>query len=63
MKDVPDAEIDRDRIPGRSHAKGIDVPVGEAVHHVGRRQHHEPHVFVGIDTTGSEPEAQLIVVR
>ena len=62
MQDVADAEIDRDRIPGRADAERIDLPVGEAVHHVGRRQHHETHVLVGIDAARRHPEPQLVIV-
>ncbi len=62
MQDVPDAEIDRDRVPRRADAERIDMAVGEAVHHVRRRQHDEPHVLVGIDTAGGHPEPQLVIV-
>ena len=31
---------------GAPTQKRVDMPVGEALHHVGRRQHHEPHVLV-----------------
>ena len=62
MQDVADAEIDRDRIPGRADAERIDMAVGEAVHHVGRRQHHQPNVLVGIDPARRHPEPKLVVV-
>ncbi len=62
MQDVADAVIDRDRIPGRADAERVDVSVGETVHHVGRRQHHQPDVLVGIDPAGRHPEPQLIIV-
>ena len=60
---VSPAKIDRNRIPGRADAEPIDMAVGQALHHVGRRQHHEMHVFVGIDAARRHPEAQMIVVR
>ena len=63
MQDEADAEIDGDRIPRRADAEGVDVPVGEALDHVGRRQHHEPHVLVRVDAARRHPEAQVIVVR
>ena len=62
MQDVSDTEIDRDRVPRRAYAEGINMAAGEAVHHVGRRQHHQPHVLIGIDTAGGHPEPELIVV-
>ena len=62
MQDVADAEIDRDRIPGRADAEGVDMAVGEAVDHVGRRQHHEPDILVRIDPARRHPEPQLIIV-
>ena len=62
MQDVADAEIDRDRIPGRADAERIDLAAGEAVDHVGRRQHHQPHVLVGIDAARRHPEPQLVIV-
>ncbi len=62
MQDVADAEIDRDRIPRRADAEAIDMLVGEALDHVGRRQHDEPHVLVGIDAARRHPEAQVIIV-
>ncbi len=62
MQDEADAEIDRDRVPRRADAEAVDMPVGEAFDHVGRRQHDEPHVLVGIDAAGRHPEPQLIVV-
>ena len=62
MQDMADAEIDRDGIPGRADAERIDMTVGETVHHVRRRQHHQTHVFVGIDAAGGHPEPQLIIV-
>ena len=63
MQDEADAEIDRDRIPRRADAEAVDMPVGEALDHVGRRQHDQPHVLVGIDAAGRHPEAQMIIVR
>ena len=63
MQDEADAEIDRDRIPRRADAEAVDVPVGEALHHVGRRQHDEAHVLVRIDAARRHPEAQMIIVR
>ncbi len=49
MQDVADAAIDRDRVPGRADAECVDLAAGDAVHHVGRRQHHETNILVGID--------------
>ena len=63
MQDVADAEIDRDRIPRRADAEAVHVPVLQALHHVGRRQHDEAHVLVRIDAARRHPEAQVIVVR
>ena len=40
----------------------LDVPAGEAFHHVRWRQYHQPHVFVRIDPASRHPEAQLIIV-
>ena len=48
---------------GAPTQKRIDMPVLQALHHVGRRQHHEPHVLVRIDAARRHPEAQMIVVR
>ncbi len=62
MQDVTDAEIDRDRVPGRADAERIDMAIGEAVHHVGRRQHHEANVLVGIDPACRHPEPELVIV-
>ena len=62
MQDMADAEVDRDGIPGRADAEGVDMTVGETVHHVGRRQHHEANVLVGIDAAGGHPEPQLIIM-
>ena len=62
MQDIADAEIHRDRIPGCADAERIDLPAGEAVDHVGWRQHHQPHVLVGIDAAGRHPEPQLVIV-
>ena len=62
MQDVADAEVDRDRIPGRADAERIDLAAGQAVDHVGRRQHHQMNVLVGIDAAGGHPEPQLIIV-
>ena len=36
--------------------------VGEALHHIGRRQHDQPHVLIGIDAAGRHPEPQMIIV-
>jgi len=38
------------------------VSVGEAVDHIGRRQHDQTDILVGIDAPGRHPEAQMIVV-
>src|SRR5207237_2624247 len=62
MQDLADAEIDRDRIPRRTDAEGVHVSLGKAVHHVRRRQHHEPDILVRIDPTRRHPESQLILV-
>jgi hypothetical protein len=63
MQDVPDAEIDRDGIPRRADTEAIDMSVLQTLHHVRRRQHHEPHVLVRIDAARRHPEADVIVVR
>ncbi len=62
MQDMADAEIDRDRVPGRADAERIDMTAGKTVYHVRRRQHHETDILVGIDAAGSHPEPQLIIV-
>ena len=62
MQDVADAEIDGDRIPGRADAERVNMAIGDAVDHVGRRQHHKPDILIRIDATGGHPEPELIVV-
>ena len=62
MQDEADAEIDRDRIPRRADAEGVDMLVGETLYHVRRRQHDEAHVLVRVDTARRHPEAQMVVV-
>jgi hypothetical protein len=63
MQDVADAEIDRDRIPGRADAERVDMLVLQTFHHVGRRQHDHADVFIRVDAAGRHPEAQVIIVR
>ncbi len=63
VEDVTNSAIDRDRIPGGTDAEPVDMAVSKAVDHVGRRQHHETNIFVGIDARGRHPEPQLVIVR
>ena len=63
VQDMTDAEIDGDRIPRRADAEGIDMAVGKAFDHIGRRQHNEAHILIRIHSAGGHPEAQLVVVR
>ena len=55
-------KFDSDRIPRRPDAEAVDLPAGKAVHHIGRRQHDEPHIFVRIDAARRHPEAEQVVV-
>ena len=48
---------------GAPTQKRIDMAVLQALDHVGRRQHDEAHILVGIDAARRHPEAQMIVVR
>ena len=38
------------------------MAAGQALHHVGRRQHHEADVFIGVDAARRHPEPQLVVM-
>ena len=62
VQDEPDAEIDRDRVPGRADAESLDVLVGEALDHVGRRQNDQANVLVRINAARRHPESQMIIV-
>ena len=62
MQNASHPEIDRDRVPGRSDAEAVDLRAGEAFHHIGRRQHYEAHILIGIDAGRRHPEPQLIIV-
>ena len=63
MKDTSNTEFDRERIPRCADAEAVHLSAGKAIHHVGRRQHHQPHILIRIDAAGSHPETQLIIVR
>ena len=62
MQDTADAGFHRHRIPRRADAEAVDLPVGEAVDHIRRRQHHQPHILVRIDAAGRHPEPQLVIM-
>src|SRR5215471_20747714 len=62
VQDKADAEIDRDRVPGRTNAKSIHLPVGKTFDHVRGRQDHETDILVGIDAASRHPESQMVVV-